>query len=239
MAVLVAAAGAAETPAPQDKPGWMARHEQKLREIRGSAPAVIFVGDSIVHELENAGAKFGDINGVWRRYYACRNAVNLGFSGDTTGNVLWRLENGEIDGIRPKLAVVLIGTNDISPRGGASAADAAGGVQAVVELLHQRLPGVRVLVLGLLPRGRLDARRQAVNGLLARVDWARYGAAFRDVGQTMLRDGAPDASLYRESDGRPVLHPNAAGWAAIAAAIEPDMAEVLKDHRGAPPCGAG
>jgi lysophospholipase L1-like esterase len=239
VAMLVAAAGPAEMPAPQSKPAWMERHQLKLAEIRGSAPAVIFVGDSIIHELENRAQKFGDINGVWRRYYACRNAVNLGFAGDTTGNVLWRLANGEIDGIHPKLAVVLIGTNDISPRGAATPEDTAAGVQAVAGALHQRLPGTRILVLGLLPRGRGDARRQAVNTLLSRVDWSGYGAVYRNVEQAMLKNGAPDAALYRESEiGWPLLHPNAAGWAAIASAIEPDVSALLKDHRGVPPCGA-
>jgi lysophospholipase L1-like esterase len=186
---------------------------------------MILVGDSIIQELENDSPRFGDINRVWRRYYAGRNAVNLGFGGDTTGNALWRLRHGEVDGIRPKLAIVLIGTNDIGLRAGANPHQAAAGVQEVVGELHHRLPSTTILVLGLLPRERAEQRRLAVNRLLAAVEWTRWGVNYIDVTHALLRDGAPDPALYRDPElGRPLLHPNADGWEAIAGAIEPQVA---------------
>jgi len=212
-------------PGPQSKPGWIERHEQKLLEIDTRKPDLILVGDSIIQELENDSPRFGDINRVWRRRFARRNAVNLGFGGDTTGNVLWRLHHGEVDGISPKLAIVLIGTNDIAPRAGGSPAQAAAGVQEVVAELHRRLPATAILVLGLLPRERAEQRRLAVNRLLAQIEWSSWGAAYLDVAHALLRDGAPDPALYRDPAlGRPLLHPNADGWQAIATAVEPRIA---------------
>jgi hypothetical protein len=111
-------------------------------------------------------------------------------------------------------------------------------VQAVVSLLHKSLPSTRILVVGLLPREHAEAERQAVNAVLARTDWGRWGASYVAADQALLRDGAPDPALYREAAlGRPLLHPNAAGWAKIAATIEPQLSGLLGDHRPAQPGG--
>jgi lysophospholipase L1-like esterase len=226
--LLLAAASNAEQPAPQTKPHWTARHERILADLRTAAPQIIFIGDSIVQELENASPGFGDINQVWRRFYACHHALNLGFAGDTTGNVLWRLQNGEVAGIHPKLAVILIGTNDISPRGGATPEDAANGIRAVVAELHDRLPTTRILLLGLLPRERFERSRAAVNQRLEAMDWASLGTHYVEVDHTLEDGGVAADTLYREAAiGRPLLHPNAAGWQKIASAIEPDVAAAI------------
>jgi lysophospholipase L1-like esterase len=236
--ILLGSAGAAEQPVPQSKPAWMARHQQKVQEIGGAAPELIFVGDSITQELEVNRPQFGDVNSVWRRYYECRNAFNLGFAGDTTGNALWRLDHGEIDGIHPRLAVVLIGTNDVGARRPASPDQAAAGVQAVVQALHQHLPSTRILVVGLLPREHAETEREAVNALLARINWGQFRATYTAADQALLRDGTPDPALYRETKlGRPLLHPNAAGWANVAQTIEPKVAALLGDHRAPQPGG--
>ena len=89
---------------------------------------------------------------MWTKYYADRNALNLGFSGDRTENVLWRLQNGEIDGIAPKLAVIMIGTNNTGHRSDPPEQIAA-GVQAILSELQQRLPDTKVLLLAIFPRG--------------------------------------------------------------------------------------
>ena len=84
---------------------WKDRHEAKLAEVKAKAGNVdlLWVGDSITHFWEGAGQN------VWGKFYAKRKPLNIGFSADRTENVLWRLDNGEVDGISPKLAIVMIG----------------------------------------------------------------------------------------------------------------------------------
>jgi lysophospholipase L1-like esterase len=224
--LLVAAAATATVP--QTTPKWTARLQEKRQEAARTHPALVFLGDSIMQELENRSPRFGDIDQVWRRYYACRGAIDLGFAGDTTGNALWRVEHGAFGGLQPKLVVVLIGTNDISLRGGADPEEAAQGVYAVVRAVHGAVPRARILVLGLLPREKFNRRRRETNRILADMDWEALRARWDDVGQVLEKDRLPDPALYREAPlGKPLLHPNEAGWARIAAAIEPEVASAM------------
>ena len=87
---------------------------------------------------------------VWDRYYGPRNAANFGIGGDRTQHVLWRLENGELDGIKPKVVVLMIGTNNA---GRNTADEIAEGVKAIVKELREKLPETKVLLLGVFPRG--------------------------------------------------------------------------------------
>src|SRR5258707_437643 len=97
-----------------DDPAWTERHEVKLREARSKPFDIVLLGDSITQNYELTGPDpLHDYRIVWQRYFADRRVLNLGFNGDGTLNLLWRIKNGEIDGLAPKVAVVLIGTNDI------------------------------------------------------------------------------------------------------------------------------
>ncbi len=218
----------AEAPAPRRKPGWQTHFEATLREQHAHPPRLVFLGDSIIQELRNTSPRFGDINQVWRRYYACRGALNLGFGGDTTGNVLWRLRHGELAGTDPRLVVVLIGTNDLSPRWDASPAQTTTGVWSVVKAVHDAVPHAHILLLGLLPRQKRNRLRRQVNRKLSHMAWSALGARYRDVSDVLGQDGQPDPAYYREASlDRPLLHPNAAGWTRIARAIEPEIIATL------------
>ena len=95
-------------PVPRPDKSWKDRHEslnQRVAEI-GEKAQVIFIGDSITQGWEGEGKE------VWARYYTQRNAINLGIGGDRTQHVLWRLDNGNVDGLKPKAAVIMIGTNN-------------------------------------------------------------------------------------------------------------------------------
>ena len=95
----------AVVPVPRDG-NWMKRHDSFNERVKKGNVDLIFIGDSITQGWEGAGKK------VWEEFYGKRNAVNLGIGGDRTQHVLWRLENGNIEGIQPKLAVLMIGTNN-------------------------------------------------------------------------------------------------------------------------------
>jgi beta-glucosidase len=137
---------AAVVPVPKTESRWTARHEQILARTRQGNVDLVMIGDSITHGWDDEGFK------VWDEYYGRRRAVNLGFGGDRTEHVLWRLDHGEIDGINPKLVVVMIGTNNTGTRHDPPEETAA-GIQAILTTLRTRLPGAKILLLAVFPRG--------------------------------------------------------------------------------------
>jgi lysophospholipase L1-like esterase len=144
-----------------DELNWKARHEAKLLEASSRPVHLVLLGDSITANYELAGpGPLRDYSGVWQRYYADRYTLNLGFSGDGTRSLLWRMMHGEIDSIEPKGAVVLVGTKDIGWLH-KIVADTVAGIDAVVAELHFRLPAVKILLVGLLPSDRGTWAQQA------------------------------------------------------------------------------
>jgi lysophospholipase L1-like esterase len=121
------------------------RHQDFLRRIEQSKGAgdVIFLGDSITHGWEGQKA--------WQEHFGSFKPVNLGIGGDQTGHVLWRITDGhELDNLKPKAAVLMIGTNNT---GGHTAEQIADGIKAIVEELKKQKPDIKILVLGVFPRG--------------------------------------------------------------------------------------
>jgi lysophospholipase L1-like esterase len=145
LALSVQAADDKDNPAVKKLDRNIPRHQEFLRRIEQSKGAgdVVFLGDSITHGWEGQKA--------WQDHFGSFNPVNLGIGGDQTGHVLWRITDGhEIDALKPKAAVIMIGTNNT---GGHTAEQIAGGIKAIVEELKKQKPGIKVLVLGVFPRG--------------------------------------------------------------------------------------
>jgi lysophospholipase L1-like esterase len=219
-----------------DLPWWRKRHEAVLERIRQGRTDLVFLGDSITENWERSGPPtWMDFAPVWRRFYADRNAVNMGFKGDTTASLLWRIQNGEVGGINPKAAVILIGANNLG-RVHWSASDTVAGIEAIVAELHRRLPQTRILLLGVLPSERspwvTETTRQ-INAALA----ARYGGArdvaYLDVGPVFMTEGRVNRDLFydpRLTPPEPLLHPSAEGQARMAAAMEPTLARLMGDR---------
>lgn len=227
-------------PAPRfDAPGWKERWEAKaVAEGRADAQ-VVFLGDSLIHNYELDGpADWARLAPVWDEFYGGRAAVNLGYAGDATENLLWRIRNGELSGMRPRAAVVLIGINDIIVHARPAELVAA-GVLAVTEELWRVLPECRVLLLALLPHRvsswtAREARR--VNAALAAAARTDARIVFLDVGSALLSAGRLDASLYCDHLLAPpvpfFLHPTAEGQRRIASAMEPALAAMLAAANG-------
>ncbi len=130
------------------------RHKDFLRRIEQSKGAgdVIFLGDSITNGWEGQKA--------WQEHFGAFNPVNLGIGGDQTGHVLWRITDGhELDNLKPKAAVIMIGTNNT---GGHTAEQIAGGIKAIVEELKKQKPDIKILVLGIFPRGGSNDAERSV-----------------------------------------------------------------------------
>jgi beta-glucosidase len=137
---------------------WSKRHEEKLQEIKSRGQIdLVMIGDSITHGWEDGG------KAIWEKFYAPRKALNLGFSGDRTEQVIWRLQHGEVDGLSPRLAVIMIGTNNAGHRQEESQ-DTAAGVKAILDELRTRLPETKCLVLAIFPRSEKadDPLRQSM-----------------------------------------------------------------------------
>jgi lysophospholipase L1-like esterase len=129
------------------KRDWLARHEALIIESRKKAAdcKVVFLGDSITEGWQGEGKE------VWEEEYGHYGALNLGIGGDEVQHVLWRVQNGEVDGLAPECAVILIGTNNIGNVGHAAGAIAP-GIKILVGELRKRLPDTRLLLMGTFPR---------------------------------------------------------------------------------------
>src|SRR5262245_12249583 len=141
-------AHSADEAAPKTDQGWKDRQDllNKRAAEAGEKAQVIFIGDSITQGWEGAGKE------VWARYYAGRQAVNLGIGGDRTQHVLWRLDHGNLDGLKPKAAVVMIGTNNSNGEDN-SPGQIVDGVTTIVKRLREKLPETKILLVAIFPRG--------------------------------------------------------------------------------------
>ena len=214
---------------------WKDRHQAKLDELRRARPNLIFLGDSITQDWERDGPEdWRNFVPAWRRFYGDRNAVNLGFGGDTTSSLLWRVRNGEIDGIAPKVAVILIGANNLG-RLHWSAEDTVTGIETIVVEVRRRLPSTRILLLGVLPSERSDWTTETTwtinRGLDAKFSDDKV-VTFLDVGHVFMRGPKLNRDLYYDpklNPPQPPLHPSAQGQALMAEAMEPVLAGLMGD----------
>ena len=198
---------------------WALRHQAVLERIKRGNVDLIFVGDSITHDWEDAGKT------LWDKYYAPRNAVNMGFSGDMTQHVLWRFDHGEIDGISPKLAVLMIGTNNSDGKDN-TAEEIADGIKVICCKVRTKLPKTKILILGIFPRGEKPSPQREKNdkasvlaSQIADGDMIHYlniNDKFLEDDGTLPKDIMPD-----------LLHPNTKGYEIWAEGIEPKVAELM------------
>jgi lysophospholipase L1-like esterase len=216
-------------------PWWRERFAMTLREARANPQAkLVWLGDSITQYWQRRGpAGFENVLPVWRRYYGRYDALDFGFIGDTTSSLIWRLDHGQVAGLHPKLAIILIGANNL----GAThwgARRTVPGIEAVVGNVHRRLPRARILLLGILPSIRsawISQQTTLINARLARIYAHSTVVRFRDVGDVLEHDGKPDPALYVDPKLRPpepALHPDAEGMARIARALEPMVAALTQ-----------
>ena len=207
----------AVVPAPRDA-NWMKRHDSINEKVKAGPVDLVFIGDSITQGWEGAGKN------VWAEFYGKRNARNLGIGGDRTQHVLWRLDNGNIDGIKPKLAVLMIGTNN---SGSNTSEQIAAGVQAIVEKLRAKLPETKVLILAIFPRGADKTVKNRVvnegtNEIVKKladdknVFYLDIGPKFLAADGTLSRDVMPD-----------LLHLNESSYRTWAEAIEPTVKKLM------------
>lgn len=210
-------------PKPRPDAGWQNRHKAMNEKVaeQGSKAQVIFIGDSITQGWEGAGKE------VWARYYAHRNAINLGIGGDRTQHVLWRLDNGNLKGINPKAAVVMIGTNNSNGEDN-TPGQIVDGITAIVQKLRQELPETKILLVAIFPRNENFSPQRGkilqVNQVLRKladdqsVFWIDFGHEFVD------NQGLIPFALMPD-----YLHLSVQGYEIWAKAMESRLATILGD----------
>jgi lysophospholipase L1-like esterase len=206
----------AVTPAIKDAP----RHAEFLNRIKEGDIGLLFLGDSITD--------FWPRRGEWSWLkFAPYNPADFGISGDCTEHVLWRITNGELDGIKPKVTVIMIGTNNIGHYRDEKPEWAAAGVKKIVDTVHEKLPDTKVLLLAVFPRGfKASPERQKVdqiNALIAALDDGKQ-TRYLDIGKSFL-----DANAELPPDIMPdKLHPTAKGYDIWYNAMHSLLDEMMK-----------
>lgn len=215
-------------------PGTDKKHESFNEISKKGEARVVFLGDSITAGWSGAGKE------VWAKTWEPLQAANFGIGGDRTEHVLWRLQHGNYDGLKAKVTVLMIGTNNtghqgrpMAEHGGAvyasPAEETAAGVGAIVNLLKEKQPQMKILLLAIFPRGatpqdRLRQQNEATNRLIAGLADGKT-VHYLDIGSAFL---GPDGSLSREIMPD-LLHLSPAGYQKWADAIAPKVKELLAE----------
>ena len=205
-------------PRPWNTAKWLAQHHAFVARARQGGIDVLFLGDSITEYFPSRGRD------AWNREVApLGHVADFGISGDRTQFVLWRANNGELDGTGARVVVLMIGTNNLAT---AKAEDVARGVAAIVDTVRVKIPHAIVVLNALLPRGAPgDSLRAKVAGVNARIATLADGVHVRwlDAGPGFVGDdGTIAASLMPDK-----LHPSAAGYDVWAAALRPVLLDAL------------
>lgn len=201
---------------------WKNRHEQCVEITKKGGVDVVFLGDSITQGWGEGGKS------TWDKEFAPLKSANFGFSGDRTEHVLWRLENGEIMGLNPKVIVIMIGTNNIG-HGSSNASQTAEGVKAIVGKLRKGLPKAKILLLGIFPRGLTaeDGMRKQVADATKQFSTLDEdsGVTFLDIGYAFTRStGTLRTTLMPD-----LLHLTPGGYEIWAKAIKPSVEKLLSE----------
>jgi lysophospholipase L1-like esterase len=207
--------------------GTTAKHEKINARAKEGDVDLVFIGDSITDGWQTTG------KAVWEKYYGNRKAMNAGIGGDKTEHVLWRLDHGNLDGIKPKLAVIMIGTNNAPAAAKCTAEDIGEGITAIVNKVHEKSPETKILLLAIFPRNDKPAENSQMREKNAKASEIASKLAddktifYMDIGDHFMEpDGNIPHLLMRDQ-----LHPNANGYAIWAAAIEPKVAELLGEKK--------
>ncbi|NLR80916.1 SGNH/GDSL hydrolase family protein [Chitinophaga eiseniae] len=192
---------------------WEVRHQEVMAYNKTHQPQVVFMGNSITHFWGGepvARTRRGTQS--WDKYFAPKQAENMGFGWDRVENVLWRVQHGELDGIAPRYLVLMIGTNNLQLN---TDAEITAGLKYLLQAIHARLPTTHIILMGLLPRRNMESRVAGINKLYAHIPSGK-DIQFLDAGKLFLKPGGKiDESLF--SDG---LHPNEEGYGKLGALID-------------------
>jgi lysophospholipase L1-like esterase len=236
------AAAQADRPAPRTDQNSQIAHAQLLEKARRGRIDVYFEGDSITRRW--GATDYPELLANWRQNFFGWNAANFGWGADTIQNILWRLENGELDNVHPKVIVLLAGTNSVGTTAppaddNARVEDISRGIKAILDAMRSRAPRATIILTAIFPRNDNLAVMPTINRINSRIATFADGKSIRFLN---VNDRLADAD-GRLLDGmmRDRLHPTVQGYQVWADALKPILAELLgppaKEDHAPPPTG--
>jgi lysophospholipase L1-like esterase len=225
--LLLALSQPADRPAPRTDQNSLTAHAQLLEKAKQGRIDIYFLGDSIVRRW--GALDYPELLANWRENFFGWNAGNFGWGADLTQNILWRLENGELDGVNPKVIVLLAGTNNVGeePRDEQTIGDIARGVKAIVDVCRQKAPDATIIVTAIFPRHDNVAVMPTIDGINRQIATFADGrrVRFLDINDRLLNsDGTLVDGVLHERDK---LHPTLKGYQIWADALKPIFRELL------------
>jgi lysophospholipase L1-like esterase len=219
--------GPADRPAPRTDPNSMAAHVELIEKARTGRIDVYFAGDSIVRRW--GALDYPELLANWRANFSGWHAANFGWGADRTQNILWRLENGELDDVNPKVIVVLAGTNNVGsvPGDEAKIADITRGLKAILDTCRRKAPRATIILTGILPRNdnvSVLPEIRRINENLARFADGRTVRYLDVTGRMADREGRLLDGMMNDRDK---LHPTVRGYQVWADALKPILQELL------------
>jgi len=238
-------APAADQPVPRPDQNSMLAHEQLLEKKKKGRIDVYFEGDSITRRWGTSDEQYRSFLENWRQNFFGWNAADFGWGGDTTQNILWRLQNGELDGVNPKVIVLMAGTNNVgrkSPEGpdDPRVADVTRGIKAILETFRRKAPKATIILMGITPRNDNMAVMPVINQINANIARFADGKKIRYVN---INDRLADleGKLYEGMTVKDGLHLDLKGYQVWADALKPILTQLLgppaKEDHAPPPTG--
>jgi lysophospholipase L1-like esterase len=201
-------------------------HRQLVEKAGRGRIDVYFVGDSITRRWGAAEPAYREMLANWRKNFQGWNAANFGWGGDTTGNILWRLEHGELERVRPQVFVVQAGTNNVGAGGaGVDPEDVVRGIAAIVERCRRQAPEATIVLTAIFPRNDDATLMPAINAINERLPRLAVGKRVRLLN---INDKlADEQGVLREGMTVDGLHLSAEGYQVWADALKPIFRELL------------
>jgi lysophospholipase L1-like esterase len=217
----------AANPSPRNDPNSKIAHEQLVAKAKQGGIDLYFLGDSITRRWGCTDPQWAAMSANWKQNFYGWNAGNFGWGGDSIQNMLWRIQNGELDGVNPKVIVILGGTNNIGTRVGDDkrVADIVAGFDALIKTCQEKAPGAKIIITAIFPRNDNPAVVPEINRVNEQL-------AKRADGKTIVylnvNDKFADAN-GKLFDGMTVdkLHPTVKGYQAWADGLRPLLTEFL------------
>jgi len=242
-AVKALAQAPADQPAPRTDQNSLTAHAQLLEKAKHGRIDVYFEGDSITRRW--GATDYPELLANWNRNFFGWNAADFGWGADTIQNILWRLANGELDGVNPKIIVLLAGTNNVGntvpPVGDeAKVADITKGLKATLDILRAKAPNATIIATAIFPRNDNRAVMPTIDKINLNLSKLADGQTIRYL-NINARLADPDGKLFDGMMNADKLHPAIPGYQAWADALKPIFAELLgppgtEDH-APPPTG--
>jgi lysophospholipase L1-like esterase len=222
---------AADQPIPRTDQNSMLAHEQLLQKAKTGRIDIYFEGDSITRRWGTSDAQYKDFLRNWRANFFGWNAADFGWGGDTTQNILWRLTHGELDNVRPKIIVLMAGTNNvgkISPQGPEDPRidNIQRSIKAILDLCRLKAPRATIVLMGITPRNDNMAVMQIIDEVNARI--AKFADGKR-IKYLNINDKLADksAKLFPGMANKDGLHLDVKGYQVWADALKPIFRQLL------------